>query len=154
MMMSDVIMELIVNEGRNRDSYPSAVPRETSKAFPDYHGGLPPTIPFASGTQPASITVDPDVRGGIPCVGQRPIAHILESLASSGTFERAMQNYPDLTPADIQLALETAAWVMRDPAINWSELDLLGMVDFRQEFRAWQSLTDDALGSADNPSSE
>ena len=100
------------------------------------------------------ITVDREVRGGVPCVsdGRWPIAHILEKLASGLTVERVMQDYPDLTLVDIQLALEAAAWVMRDPVIDWSELNLPGMVDFQQEMRAWQGLSDDALGMIDNSS--
>jgi uncharacterized protein (DUF433 family) len=107
-------------------------------------------------TPVVQITVDPEVRGGVPCVGsgRYPIAHILERLASGVTIERVMQDYPDLTLADIQLALDAASWVMRDPAIDWSKLNLPEMVDFQHEIRAWQSLSDDALGLIDNASGD
>jgi len=150
-------MEIIVSEGRDRDIYPGAAPVKVSGALPEYRGGVTMTIRFAPKMEPTSvaqITVDPEVRGGVPCIsdGRWPIAHILEKLASGLTVERVMQDYPDLTLADIQLALDVAAWVMRDPAIDWSALNLPGMVDFQHEMQAWQSLSDDALGLIDNPS--
>ena len=110
------------------------------------------TIQSVPKTEPASVVqviVDPNVRGGVPCVGggDWPVAHILEKLASSISVERLTQDYPDLTLADIQMALEVAAWVMRDPAIDWSALNHAKMVDFQHELQAWQSLSDDTLGS-------
>jgi uncharacterized protein (DUF433 family) len=150
-------MHIIVSEGRDRGIYPGAAPVKVSGALPEYRGGVTMTIRFAPKMEPtpvARITVDPQVRGGVPCVsdGRWPIAHILEKLASGLTVERVMRDYPDLTLVDIQLALEAAAWVMRDPAINWSELNLPGMVDFQREMRAWQSLSDDTLGLIDDSS--
>jgi uncharacterized protein (DUF433 family) len=152
-------MEIIVSEGRDRSIYPGAAPVKFSSALPEYRGGVTMTMRFAPKMGPTSvarITVDPEVRGGVPCIsGSRwSIAHILEKLASGLTVERVMHDYPDLTLIDIQLALEAAAWVMRDPAINWSEFNLPGMVDFQQEMRAWQGLSDDALGMIDNSSGD
>lgn len=91
------------------------------------------------------ISVDPDVRGGVPCIGDGhwPISHILERLASGASVDDLLQVYPDLTPADIRLALDAAAWVMRDPTIDWTELNLPAMVEFQDEMRAWESLSND-----------
>ena len=140
------------------DSVPSSgssdsgvqIPRETMKPNPDS------TIrrSLKRRNKVARITIDPEVRGGVPCVrgGQWPITHILEKLAAGIAPQSLVQEYPDLTLADIQLALDVAAWVMRDPAIDWSALNLPEMVDFQHEMQAWQSLSDDALGLIDNPS--
>lgn len=152
-------MEIIINEGRDRGIYRGVAPVKVSRTLPEYRGGVTMTLQFAPQMKPTAatrITVDPKVRGGVPCVsgGRWPIAHILEKLAAGVTVERVMQNYPDLTLADIQLALEAAAWVMRDPEIDWSELNLPGMVDFQQEMRAWQSLSDDALDLIENSSGD
>lgn len=38
---------------------------------------------------------------------------------------------------------DAAAWVMRDPAIDWSALNLPEMPDFQEEMQAWQSLSDE-----------
>ena len=152
-------MEIIVSGGRERDNYPGTAPVEVSRALPEYRGGVTMTIQFAPTVEPypvARITVDPEIRGGVPCIGsgQWPIAHILEMLASGVTVERITQSYPGLTLADIQLSLEAAAWVMRDPVIDWSQLNLPGMVDFQQELRAWQGLGDDTLSQVNDSSRE
>jgi len=109
--------------------------------------------PLSSGTAHAPvITVNPNARGGVPCVGggRWPIAHILEKLAAGVSSGRLVQDYPDLTTADIQLALDAAAWVMRDPAIDWSALNLPEIVGFQHEMQAWQSLSDNALERIEN----
>jgi uncharacterized protein (DUF433 family) len=104
--------------------------------------------PTVAVSLPAQLTVNPTVRGGVPCVGSEnwPIAHILEKLASGQMIESLIQENLELTVADIQMTLETAAWVMRDPAIEWSKLRLPGMVELQRELQVWQSLSDDALG--------
>src|SRR5258708_15308236 len=91
----------------------------------------------------ARITVDPNIRGGVPCVGSGnwPITFILEALSHGKSSEQIKQDYVGLTSADIQLALKAAAWVMRDPAIEWQELKLQGMVEFQEELRGWQVLS-------------
>ncbi len=152
-------MEIVVNEGHDRGIYPSAIPVQAATALPEYRGGVTMTVRFAPKMQPASqarITTDPDVRGGVPCVsdGRWPIAHILERLASGQTVEGILLDNPELTLADVQLALEAAAWVMRDPAIDWAALDLPGIVDFQDEMRSWQSLGDDALNLDDDSSGD
>jgi uncharacterized protein (DUF433 family) len=139
------------------NTYRGATHVQISKDLSEVHGTIIRTAKFAppiEQTPTAQITVDPEVRGGVPCVGEsrRPIAHILERLASGMTEGGVLDYYPGLTLADIQLALEVAAWVMRDPGINWSELNLPEMVDLQRELRDWQSLSDDTLGEAENSS--
>ncbi len=87
----------------------------------------------------------------MPCVshGRWPIAYVLAWLAASVPVEQMTQSYPELTLADIQMALEAAAWVLRDPAIDWSTLDLPGMVDVQHELTGWQNLSDEALSFDD-----
>jgi uncharacterized protein (DUF433 family) len=93
------------------------------------------------------ITVDPDVRGGVPCVGEDrwPISHILERIAAGASIEVIAEEFDGLTPGDIQTALEASAWVMRDPAIDWEKLDLPAMVEFQRETRDWDTLSDISL---------
>ncbi len=112
-------------------------------------------IHFAPQAEPApvaQVTVDPEVHGGVPCVGagRWPIAYILEKLASGLTIERLIRDYPDLTLADVQLALAAAAWVMREPAIDWAELKLPEMIEFQREMQSWQGLSDDAFSVSDD----
>ena len=149
-------MDIIVSEGRDRKVYPGASDVKVSGSLPEYRGGVTMTILFAPQMEPTpfatTITVDPLVRGGVPCVGggRWPIAHILQNLASGISSDRLTRENPDLTLADIQLALDAAAWVMRDPAIDWPALNLSSMADFQHEMQAWQSLSDEALGHSDN----
>ncbi len=144
-----VITQLVVREGPDRSIYPSVVPVKRYVALPERRGSAAMaslSVSVMESSPASQITVDPEVRGGVPCIGSGrwPIAHILDKLASGTTVERVIQEYPGLTLADIQMALETAAWVMRDPAIDWSKLSLPEMVNFRHELEAWQSLNDDA----------
>ena len=129
------------------------------KRLDEAYGSVGTKVEFATRTEPttsAQITVDPDVRGGVPCIGSGrwPIAHILQKLASGYTYGQIMDSYPGLTGLDVQTALEAAAWVMRDPTINWSELNLPEMVEFGQEMQAWQKLSDDALDNFEDSLSD
>jgi uncharacterized protein (DUF433 family) len=112
--------------------------------------------PDEKSAQTIRITVDPEVRGGVPCVGENrwPIALILDALASVVTAEQLTQEQPELTLDDIQLALEAAAWVMRDPSIDWAKLDLAGMVELQRETQAWESLSNDAMNLTDDSSGD
>ncbi len=55
----------------------------------------------------ARITVRPDVFGGKPLVRDMRIAveHVLGMLAAGDSAERILEEYPDLTPEDIQACL-------------------------------------------------
>jgi uncharacterized protein (DUF433 family) len=148
------LYELIV-EGQDRNVYSGAAPIISPKTLPESHRSVTTTSQFAleiETTSVAQITVDPEVYGGIPCVsdGRMPIARILEKLASGVSIDLLLQNYPDLTLADIRLALEAAATLMRDPSLNWSEINLAEMVEFRRELQDWQSLGDNALNVIDD----
>jgi uncharacterized protein (DUF433 family) len=62
------------------------------------------------------ITFDPRIMGGRACIrGMRiPVAVIVGQIAHGATFEEILQGYPDLERADIQQALEYAAWLARE----------------------------------------
>ncbi len=62
------------------------------------------------------ITVDPRIMGGRACIrGMRiPVTVIVSQIAHGATFEEILQGYPDLERADIQQALEYAAWLARE----------------------------------------
>ena len=55
----------------------------------------------------ARITVRPDVFGGKPLVRDMRIAveHVLGMLAAGDSAETILEEYPDLTPEDIQACL-------------------------------------------------
>ena len=55
----------------------------------------------------ARITVRPDVFGGKPLVRDMRIAveHVLGMLAAGDSVETILEEYPDLTPEDIQACL-------------------------------------------------
>lgn len=57
------------------------------------------------------ITVEPDKRGGQPCIrGLRiTVADILSYLASGMSEDEIIDDYPDLTREDIRAALSYAA---------------------------------------------
>jgi uncharacterized protein (DUF433 family) len=62
------------------------------------------------------ITFDPKIMGGRACIrGMRiPVSVIVGQVAHGATFEEILQGYPDLERADIQQALEYAAWLTRE----------------------------------------
>ena len=62
------------------------------------------------------ITFDPKIMGGRACIrGMRiPVAVIVAQIAHGATFEELLGGYPDLERADIQQALEYAAWLTRE----------------------------------------
>ena len=62
------------------------------------------------------ITTNPRVLHGEPCIrGMRiPVHLIVEMVAAGMTYEDILRNYPDLERADIQAALEFAAYVTRE----------------------------------------
>ena len=57
------------------------------------------------------ITIEPDKRGGKPCIrGMRiTVYDVLEYLASGMTQEQILEDFPELTAADIRACLEFAA---------------------------------------------
>jgi uncharacterized protein (DUF433 family) len=57
------------------------------------------------------ITVDPDKRGGKPCIrGLRiTVYDVLDCLASGMTAEQVVEDFPDLTVMDVRACLAFAA---------------------------------------------
>ena len=57
------------------------------------------------------ITIDPNKRGGKPCVrGLRiTVYEVLEYLASDMTEEEILEDFPDLTHADLKACIAFAA---------------------------------------------
>ena len=57
------------------------------------------------------ITIEPDKRGGKPCIrGMRiTVYDVLEYLASGMTQQQILEDFPELTAADLQACLEFAA---------------------------------------------
>lgn len=62
------------------------------------------------------ITFDPKIMGGRACIrGMRiPVSVIVGQIAHGSTVEEVLADYPDLEPADIQQALEYAAWLTQE----------------------------------------
>lgn len=59
------------------------------------------------------ITFDMKIMGGRACIrGMRiPVSVIVKQLAHGATREEVRADYPDLDDADIQQAMEYAAWL-------------------------------------------
>ncbi len=62
------------------------------------------------------ITFDPKIMGGRACIrGMRiPVSVIVSQVAHGASVAEILQEHPDLEPADIQQALEYAAWLTRE----------------------------------------
>jgi uncharacterized protein (DUF433 family) len=152
--MNKAIMELIVNEGKDRETY-----RGTSGTYvlenemPAFLGGVTMTIRVSRmATQVASksnITVDSEISGGVPSIGQgnEPISHILEKLALGISPDMLIKANPELSLLDVQFALKAAAWVMKDPSIDWQSLNLNEMIEYQDELNIWQGLSNQVLES-------
>lgn len=61
------------------------------------------------------ITIDPDIRGGKPCIrGMRiTVYDVLGYLASGMTHEEILNDFPDLEEEDIRASLAFAADIER-----------------------------------------
>jgi uncharacterized protein (DUF433 family) len=59
------------------------------------------------------ITFDSHIMGGRACIrGMRvPVSVIVGQIAHGAAWDEVLQGYPDLERADIQQALEYAAWL-------------------------------------------
>ncbi len=62
------------------------------------------------------ITFDPVIMGGRACIrGMRiPVSVIVKQMAHGATREEILADYPDLESADIQQAMEYAAWLAQE----------------------------------------
>jgi uncharacterized protein (DUF433 family) len=65
------------------------------------------------------IVIEPDIHHGDACIkGTRiPVTTIVGSLADGMSHQEIIENYPQLTEADIQAALAYAAEVMRQEVV-------------------------------------
>jgi uncharacterized protein (DUF433 family) len=65
------------------------------------------------------ITFDPRIMGGRACIrGMRlPVSVIVSQIAHGATVQEVITDYPDLEPADIQEALEYAAWLAQEEVV-------------------------------------
>ncbi|MBI3950318.1 MAG: DUF433 domain-containing protein [Acidobacteria bacterium] len=62
------------------------------------------------------ITFDPEIMGGRACIrGMRiPVSVIVGQIAHGAAVEEVLADYPDLEVADVQQALEYAAWLAQE----------------------------------------
>ena len=62
------------------------------------------------------ITFDPMIMGGRACIrGMRsPVSILVKQIAHGASFDEILKGYPDLERADIQQALEYAAWLTEE----------------------------------------
>jgi uncharacterized protein (DUF433 family) len=62
------------------------------------------------------ITFDKQIMGGRACIrGMRiPVSVIVGQVAHGATTDEILAGYPDLEPADIQQALQYAAWLAQE----------------------------------------
>jgi uncharacterized protein (DUF433 family) len=62
------------------------------------------------------IAFDPNIMGGRACIrGMRiPVSVIVGQIAHGATWEQVLDGYPDLERADIQQAIEYAAWLTHE----------------------------------------
>jgi uncharacterized protein (DUF433 family) len=65
------------------------------------------------------ITFDPEIMGGRACIrGMRiPVSVVVGQVAHGATNQEILDGYPELDPADIQQALEYAAWLTQDQIV-------------------------------------
>jgi uncharacterized protein (DUF433 family) len=65
------------------------------------------------------ITFDPQVMGGRACIrGMRiPVSVIVGQVAYGATTQEILDGYPELEPADIEQALQYAAWLTQDQIV-------------------------------------
>jgi uncharacterized protein (DUF433 family) len=65
------------------------------------------------------ITFDPRIMGGRACIrGMRlPASVIVGQIAHGATVDEVLADYPDLERADVQEALEYAAWLVQEEIV-------------------------------------
>ncbi len=66
------------------------------------------------------ITFDPQIMGGRACIrGMRiTVSLIVRQIAHGASFEEILESYPDLERADIQQAIEYAAWLTQEQLVT------------------------------------
>ena len=65
------------------------------------------------------ITFDSQIMGGRACIrGMRiPVSVIVSQIAHGASTAEVLTEYPDLQAADVQQALEYAAWLSREEVL-------------------------------------
>ena len=65
------------------------------------------------------ITFAPQIMGGRACIrGMRiPVSVIVGQVAHGATTQEILGGYPELEPADIEQALQYAAWLTQDQIV-------------------------------------
>jgi uncharacterized protein (DUF433 family) len=65
------------------------------------------------------ITFDLQIMGGRACIrGMRiPVSVIVGQIANGATTEEILADYPELEAADIQQAMQYAAWLAQDQVV-------------------------------------
>ena len=83
-------------------------------------GGMIRQVREEGGTMLDRITFDPKMMGGRACIrGMRiPVSVIVSQIAHGASFEEILEGYPDLERADIQQAVEYAAWLAQEQVYN------------------------------------
>lgn len=66
------------------------------------------------------ITFDPQIMGGRACIrGMRiTVSVIVSQIAHGATTEEILAGYPDLEAADVEQAIEYAAWLAEEQVIT------------------------------------
>jgi uncharacterized protein (DUF433 family) len=66
------------------------------------------------------VMFDPKIMGGRACIrGMRvPVSVIVNQIAHGASVEEILAGYPDLERADIQQAIEYAAWLAQERVEN------------------------------------
>ena len=87
-----------------------------------------------------SITIEPDKRGGKPCIrGLRiTVYDVLDYLASGMSEQEILDHFPDLTQGDIRACLSFAADREREHAAGYRRNPVQrGEFDVPERDRAW-----------------
>ena len=65
------------------------------------------------------ITFNPEIMGGRACIrGMRiPVSVVVGQIAHGASVKEIIEGYPELEPADIQQALQYAAWLTQDQVV-------------------------------------
>ena len=66
------------------------------------------------------ITFDPAIMGGRACIRRMriPVSVIVGQLAHGATTDEVLKDFPDLDQADVQQALEYAAWLAQEEVVT------------------------------------
>ena len=92
------------------------------------------------------ITIDPNKRGGKPCVrGLRiTVYEVLDYLASDMSEEEILEDFPDLTPADLKACIAFAAeWERRLLTVKKQSL-IAGYEQFAADYAASEEMQKEA----------